>query len=259
MKFFFLKIKLEFFMIFWRIFSGVIFLYALFAVSVWHFSQEFFPYKSLSRDFASFDEFPHLNGTKIVPTFNKLVFMVIDAWRWDFLFGNDSQMEYAKGHVIKGSSFSFISCARAPTVTMPRIKALTTGNSPNFIDIVFNLDTSGPSTLDGQDSWLWQMKYGLGKRMEFYGDDTWLRLFPGFFDVHDGTSSFYVSDTVTVDLNVTRHIEPVMARSNWDVAVLHYLGLDHVGHLSGPKRFEFCKLPIADMQSINGSKTEGDG
>ena len=26
-----------------------------------------------------------------------------------------------------------------------------------------------------------------------------------------------------------------MKKRDWDVSVLHYLGLDHIGHLSGPK------------------------
>lgn len=38
-----------------------------------------------------------------------------------------------------------------------------------------------------------------------------------------------------VDQNVTRHLEPEFARDDWDALILHYLGLDHVGHLAGPK------------------------
>ena len=37
-----------------------------------------------------------------------------------------------------------------------------------------------------------------------------------------------------VDLNVTRHLEEATNRTDWDCLFLHYLGLDHVGHLSGP-------------------------
>ena len=68
-----------------------------------------------------------------------------------------------------------------------------------------------------------------------YGDDTWIRLFPeGTFSRSDGTTSFFVSDYTEVDDNVTRHIDLEMASSDWDVAVLHFLGLDHIGHLAGP-------------------------
>jgi ethanolaminephosphotransferase len=44
-------------------------------------------------------------------------------------------------------------------------------------------------------------------------------------------------DTVEVDNNVTRHLEHEMSSRDWDVLVLHYLGLDHIGHYQGPKRY----------------------
>lgn len=81
---------------------------------------------------------------------------------------------------------------------MPRVKALTTGSVPSFADLIFNLDESGSgSTLATQDTWLAQIK-AKGGKLVFYGDDTWLRLFPsngseGFFERADGTSSFFVS------------------------------------------------------------------
>lgn len=37
-----------------------------------------------------------------------------------------------------------------------------------------------------------------------------------------------------VDNNVTRHLDRVLKRGDWDVLILHYLGLDHIGHTSGP-------------------------
>ena len=37
-----------------------------------------------------------------------------------------------------------------------------------------------------------------------------------------------------VDTNVTRHLDDELSRNDWDVMILHYLGLDHVGHLVGP-------------------------
>ena len=37
-----------------------------------------------------------------------------------------------------------------------------------------------------------------------------------------------------VDLNVTRHLEAELTKDDWDITILHYLGLDHIGHLAGP-------------------------
>jgi ethanolamine phosphate transferase 2 subunit G len=42
-----------------------------------------------------------------------------------------------------------------------------------------------------------------------------------------------------VDYNVTRHLDNELERKDWDVLILHYLGLDHIGHLGGPRRY-FC-------------------
>lgn len=91
-----------------------------------------------------------------------------------------------------------------------------------------------------------------------YGDDTWLKLFPGMFDRADGTTSFFVSvsctlgvcisavlvlklrffpqDFTEVDHNVTRHIPNELAQDDWSALIMHYLGLDHIGHKAGPKR-----------------------
>jgi len=77
---------------------------------------------------------------------------------------------------------------------MPRVKAITTGSVPSFLDVVLNFAESDTgSTLATQDSWLAQMKAKQGSKLVMYGDDTWLRLFPGFFERADGTTSFFVS------------------------------------------------------------------
>ena len=36
--------------------------------------------------------------------------------------------------------------------------------------------------------------------MTFFGDDTWLKLFPGHFQREDGTTSFFVADYTEVRL-----------------------------------------------------------
>ena len=41
-----------------------------------------------------------------------------------------------------------------------------------------------------------------------------------------------------MDNNVTRHLDDELHRKDWDVLILHYLGLDHIGHLGGPRRYD---------------------
>ena len=70
--------------------------------------------------------------------------------------------------------------------------------------------------------------------MTFFGDDTWTRLFPDSFLRRDPTTSFYVNDFTEVDVNVSRHLDHELEADDWEVMILHYLGLDHIGHIAGP-------------------------
>ncbi|RCI10772.1 hypothetical protein L249_5340 [Ophiocordyceps polyrhachis-furcata BCC 54312] len=135
-----------------------------------------------------------------------------------------------------GAAIPFTANARTPTVTMPRLKAITTGSIPSFVDLILNLDEADTSSsLAQQDSWLAQLKAAGKGKLLMYGDDTWLKLFPETFDRHDGTSSFF--DFTEVDHNVTRNVPMELDRSDWALMVLHYLGLDHIGHKAGPRSF----------------------
>ncbi|XP_017905383.1 PREDICTED: GPI ethanolamine phosphate transferase 2 isoform X2 [Capra hircus] len=180
------------------------------------------------------------------PLFSKVVIMLIDALRDDFVFGSKGVkfMPYTTYLVEKGSSLSFVAEAKPPTVTMPRIKALLTGSLPGFIDVVRNLNS--PTLLE--DNVITRAK-AAGKRIIFYGDETWVKLFPKHFVEYDGTTSFFVSDYTEVDNNVTRHLDTVLKRQDWDVLILHYLGLDHIGHISGPSS-PLIGPKLSEMDSI---------
>jgi predicted AlkP superfamily pyrophosphatase or phosphodiesterase len=39
-----------------------------------------------------------------------------------------------------------------------------------------------------------------------------------------------------VDTNVTRNVGPAFERQGWDALILHYLGVDHIGHSVGANR-----------------------
>ncbi|XP_006750629.2 GPI ethanolamine phosphate transferase 2-like, partial [Leptonychotes weddellii] len=69
------------------------------------------------------------------------------------------------------------------------LQALMTGSLPGFIDVVRNLNS--PALLE--DNVITQAK-AAGKRIIFYGDETWVKLFPRHFVEYDGTTSFFVSD-----------------------------------------------------------------
>jgi len=153
----------------------------------------------------------------------------------------------------------FTAHATSPTITMPRVKAMTTGSVPSFLDVILNFaESDTTSNLAIQDTWLAQLKDKPGGKLIMYGDDTWLKLFPDTFSRADGTSSFFVSvsgisldscilgqsteklnnqDFTEVDNNVTRHLSEELNENDWNGMFMHYLGLDHIGHKLGPRRY----------------------
>ncbi|KAK0064954.1 GPI ethanolamine phosphate transferase 2 [Biomphalaria pfeifferi] len=155
--------------------------------------------------------------------------MIIDALRSDFAFGEYNFFPNVLALMKKGHGIHFRAEMQPPTVTLPRIKALVTGSSPSFADVVLNF----AATAMEEDSVIMQLKKEK-RPMVFFGDDTWLKLFPGYFERSDGTTSFFVADFTEVDLNVTRHLQKELTNPEWELMILHYLGLDHIGHTTGP-------------------------
>ncbi|CAO0794966.1 unnamed protein product [Mucor circinelloides] len=199
------------------------------------FCKGFFPYKIYLSGYAVRSDQFSLHEQPQEPEFDRLVFVLIDALRNDFLIGKDSGFNFVNSHIEQGTAYPFTAKATAPTVTLPRIKALTTGTIPSFLDAILNIaESDTTSSLENHDNWVYQFKEQ-NKTIHFFGDDTWMRLFPNMFDKTDGTTSFFVSDTTEVDLNVTRHINTDLVKQDWDAVIFHYLGLDHIGHLGGPQ------------------------
>ncbi|KAK1832274.1 GPI ethanolamine phosphate transferase 2 [Podospora conica] len=203
--------------------------------AIFLFATGFFPYKPLLQGLSEYSSLVG-DGAPPQPPFDRLVFMVVDALRSDFVYSPNSGFEYVQSLIRDGVALPFTAHATSPTVTMPRLKAITTGSVPSFLDVVLNLNEGDESsTLASQDTWLAQMKAKNTGKLVMYGDDTWLKLFPGTFDRLDGTTSFFVSDFTEVDNNVTRHIANELKNDDWNTMVLHYLGLDHIGHKGGPR------------------------
>lgn len=73
------------------------------------------------------------------------------------------------------------------------LQALTTGGIPSFADVVKNFDS--PRLVE--DNLLDQFQRA-GKKLVFFGDETWLKLFPDHFMRADPTTSFFVSDYTEV-------------------------------------------------------------
>lgn len=181
-------------------------------------------------------------------TFNKAVVVIIDALRYDFTvpyvpadntsyqhhFHNafTTPYEIASSQPENAVLMKFI--ADPPTTTLQRLKGLTTGTLPTFIDAGSNF----AGTAIDEDNTIAQLR-AIGKRMGFMGDDTWMKLFPGYFEkeMNHPYESLNVWDLHTVDNGVNEHLFPLLEPKNstkWDILFAHYLGVDHAGHRYGP-------------------------
>ncbi|XP_011337922.2 GPI ethanolamine phosphate transferase 2 isoform X2 [Ooceraea biroi] len=207
-------------------------------ISITLFLYGFFPIAHYGNAIATQLDIPQHVGNVSVktnllykPMVTRLIIMVIDALRWDFVAGpvGKEAMPVTSSLLINSSGCLIKAKLQSPTVTMPRIKAMMTGTVPNFVDVILNFGSKPHNS----DSLLLQARRQ-ERRLVFYGDNTWLSLFPHAFERHEGTTSFFVTDFTEVDNNVTRHIEDELNRDDWSVMILHYLGLDHIGHVEGP-------------------------
>lgn len=126
---------------------------------------------------------------------------------------DSSQQLIVLGSLIRsGAALPFTAHATAPTITMPRIKAITTGSIPSFLDVILNFaESDKSSSLLHQDNWLAQLKAKQKGRLVMFGDDTWLKLFPDLFSRADGTSSFFVS--VSDSYEACIYIEKLKSKS----------------------------------------------
>ncbi|KAI1337810.1 hypothetical protein F5Y15DRAFT_144705 [Xylariaceae sp. FL0016] len=178
-------------------------------------------------------------------TFNKAVVILIDALRYDFTVPVEDQekaeiyhnaMPFLYESSIRSPSNSFLRpfIADPPTATLQRLKGLTTGTLPTFVDIGANF----AGTAIEEDNLLMQLR-DHGKRIVHLGDDTWTALFPDYFqsNISRAYDSFNVWDLHTVDNGVLDHIFPLVEperTGEWDVLIGHFLGVDHAGHRYGP-------------------------
>ncbi|KAF2016563.1 hypothetical protein BU24DRAFT_422925 [Aaosphaeria arxii CBS 175.79] len=180
-------------------------------------------------------------------TFDKAIVILIDALRYDFTvpfrptageqpqhFHNALPVLYDTAVTQPQNAFLLPFIADPPTTTLQRLKGLTTGTLPTFVDAGSNF---AGNAID-EDNLLAQLR-NASKRIVHLGDDTWHALFPDYFEPNltHAYDSFNVWDLHTVDNGVTEHIFPLMQPSNaskWDVIIGHYLGVDHAGHRYGP-------------------------
>ena len=181
----------------------------------------------------------------MTPSVDKLVVLVVDALRFDFA---QQELPHSFGRRLQRNDAVLLRfLADPPTVTMQRLKGLTTGALPTFAEISGNL---GGAYVE-EDSWI-DFLAQRGSRMGFVGDDTWIDLFPTQWTEAHPFPSFNTRDLDTVDNGCLEYLPPLLDdldKGLLDVVVAHFLGVDHVGHTYGPNT-EFMHQKLRQMDEI---------
>ncbi|CAF1399458.1 unnamed protein product [Rotaria magnacalcarata] len=192
--------------------------------------------------------------------FNQVILIVIDALRYDFIKPNNSsinnnylnQMSFIKELLETKSKQSVLLklIADPPTTTLQRLKALTIGTLPTFIDVSYNFIGYEIE----EDNILNQLKnIPYQRNISLLGDDTWLALYPNIKFKHLHVySSFDVHDLDTVDNGILEHLWAVMDDTRHEqlsFIVAHFLGVDHCGHRYGPYHIEM-KRKLNQMNDV---------
>ncbi|TYZ57599.1 hypothetical protein PybrP1_003939 [[Pythium] brassicae (nom. inval.)] len=181
----------------------------------------------------------------------RVVFVVVDALRYDFVASTDGNNDGRKDAAHRSAGRAFFTnqlpalrdaCAQRPrnalllkfvadppTMTMQRLKGLTTGSLPTFLDIKDNM----ASAEIAEDNLLRQMR-AQRRGVVFMGDDTWEGLYAKELTRAYAFDSFNVKDLHSVDRGVAHHLFPELRRADWGLLIAHLLGVDHVGHTHGP-------------------------
>ncbi|CAK1550668.1 unnamed protein product [Leptosia nina] len=180
-------------------------------------------------------------------TSKRVVLILVDALRYDFTEYNpalENPLYYqnrlpvihntVKKWPEKARIFRFM--ADPPTTTFQRVKALVTGSLPTFVDASSNF-----AAMELYEDNIIDQVTKNGGHAVLLGDDTWDRLLPGRWLRSHALYSFHTWDLDTVDTEVDSKIYEELKKSDWNILLAHYLGVDHAGHRYGPNHPEMAR------------------
>ncbi|KAI3629727.1 hypothetical protein MIR68_011162 [Amoeboaphelidium protococcarum] len=246
-------------------FSQVVILWVASLVFIYYFQKGFLLARLALPDISQEDESNTLSG--ISAKHNKIVIMLIDALRFDFICPEPQLVSYNDGQINKNFHLNMPAMsdrvkkaplnarllhftADPPTTTLQRLQALLTGSLPTFIDAASNFNSDKLQ----EDNWVRQA--AKKHKILFFGDDTWIQTlgYDHFVDGSEGYESFEVWDLDTVDRSIDRRIWKYFEQENldqWDVMITHWLGIDHAGHIYGPDHSEMKRKQIDLNQAVD--------
>jgi len=217
---------------------------ALQCIAIAFFTRGFLLSRQVLDNFSTLQDPIFVDQSSKLKSFDKAVVIIIDALRFDFTVPDDQNDLYYRNNFLTPYDLSvkypensvllkFL--ADPPTTTLQRLKGLTTGSLPTFVDAGSNFD----GDVIQEDNLIKQL-YHHNKSITFVGDDTWDSVFGPFLNVSRPYDSLNVWDLHTVDNGVIEHLIPHLENQNtekWDVLIGHLLGVDHCGHRYGPNHY----------------------
>lgn len=129
-------------------------------------------------------------------------------------------------------------------MTKPRISALISGTVSSFLDVARNFGSAQIKF----DTFLHQL-HRRGDKIVFAGDDTW-KMFPHFYRSYANRDSLFVNDFYEGDSNITSILSYELKQTDWKLIILHYLGLDHIGHVFNPFHEKFVPSKLREMDEV---------
>lgn len=212
-------------------------------ISIAFFSRGFLLSRQVLDNYSTLQD-DIFQGADSLQNFDKAVVIIIDALRFDFVipdpssdkpYHNHLQLPYKTTQLYPENSILLKFLADPPTTTLQRLKGLTTGSLPTFVDAGSNFD----GDVIDEDNFIKQL-YQNNRSISFIGDDTWQAVFGPFLNQSIPYDSLNVWDLHTVDNGVIEHLIPALDKQNqtqWDVLIGHLLGVDHCGHRYGPDHY----------------------
>lgn len=186
---------------FWHLLA-IIWLVLLYLFSIWLFAKGFLLYRVVvdrnsschnlkeSKLLSLYDQDKKFwdnsqPGCWFPPKYKRAVVLLVDGLRYDFAKYNPAESIDARYYQNKlpiihetllkkpSNALLYKFTADPPTTTLQRLKALSTGSLPTYIDLSWNF----ASYYVGEDNLIRQL-HGAGKRITIMGDDTWSGLYP---------------------------------------------------------------------------------
>ncbi|KAL0234057.1 hypothetical protein PCE1_001095 [Barthelona sp. PCE] len=188
--------------------------------------------------FGFFTPKPILQDINTIPTnsrvtVDQMIIMIVDGLRWDMVQPMPDRKTHFHNQLSRAFNYPdakhFFLETGPPSSTKPRVRALTTGQPPSYIEIIKNFGNEAALS----DSVISSMHRN-GKKKILRGDYTWLNLFPDEFDEVHSSYGSDISDFYEIDNITLKNLDTDLIRDDWDFMVIHLLGFDHVSHYYEP-------------------------